>query len=49
MMTKAVVPSMLLFIEIEIHVINSQYQAQHNTINITCVNQISNLKKIESM
>lgn len=46
-MTKAVVPSMLLIIEIEI--INSQYQAQHNTINITCVNQISNLKKIESM
>lgn len=46
-MTKAVVPSMLLIIEIEI--INSQYQAQHNAINITCVNQISNLKKIESM
>lgn len=46
-MTKAVVPSMLLIIEIGI--INSQYQAQHNTINITCVNQISNLKKIESI
>lgn len=46
-MTKAVVPSMLLIIEIGI--INSQYQAQHNTINITSVNQISNLKKIESM